>query len=196
MYFLSTIASSKTDLCIYSSPFPSKYNEKETMHILCYRQDVLSILSFLKLHSLTRALNVIDLCVVDYLNKNLRFKVSYYIQSLSTNSKYAITIWTSETKSIISVHNIFPAFNWLEREVWDLYGLMFVKHSDLRRILTDYGFSGHPLRKDFPLSGFKETQYTDITKQVEYTNVELSQAMRVFKFQNVQSANFSSLLNE
>lgn len=73
---------------------------------------------------------------------------------------------------------------------------MFVKHADLRRILTDYGFSGHPLRKDFPLSGFKETQYTDITKQVEYTSVELPQSKRIFKFQNVQSDNFLALLDE
>jgi NADH:ubiquinone oxidoreductase subunit C len=88
---------------------------------------------------------------------------------------------TTETTPLISSQSLFPAFNWAEREIWDFFGIFFVNHSDLRRILTDYGFSGYPLRKDFPLSGYQEVYFDDPLKSIEYRVVELSQAFRTFR---------------
>jgi len=143
-----------------------------------------SLALFCKLHSLIRSSNAIDATVIDRINSDLRFNVIYLTQSVITNSRLTLMTWGSETKPILSLQSIFPAFNWAEREIWDLYGLFFIKHPDLRRILTDYGFIGHPLRKDFPLTGFREVQYEDSIKQVEYGYTELAQSYRLLIFSN------------
>jgi NADH-quinone oxidoreductase subunit C len=156
--------------------------DHDTYYIVYYRDDLISVATFLKLHSLTRATNAIDASVVDHIGKELRFNLFYLLQSCNTNTKYVLATWASETLPAFSLQALYPAFNWAEREIWDMYGLFFVKHPDLRRILTDYGFVGHPLRKDFPLTGFKEVQYEDSVKQVEYSNAELAQSYRLLSF--------------
>jgi len=159
-------------------------SDQSTYYILHYRSDMQSLALFCKLHSLIRSSNAIDATVIDRINSDLRFNVIYLTQSVITNSRLTLMTWGSETKPILSLQSIFPAFNWAEREIWDLYGLFFIKHPDLRRILTDYGFIGHPLRKDFPLTGFREVQYEDSIKQVEYGYTELAQSYRLLIFSN------------
>jgi NADH-quinone oxidoreductase subunit C len=95
----------------------------------------------------------------------------------------------SESVSLLSLQSLYPAFNWAEREIWDMHGVFFMRHPDLRRILTDYGFIGFPLRKDFPLSGFREVQFEDFVKHVEYSNTELTQSYRLVYFNKIWSRN-------
>lgn len=151
-------------------------------YIINSRHDIKTTTAFLKMHSLTRTTNAIDITVVDKINNEFRFNVNYQFLSTTINSRFVVSTWVSESTSLLSLQNIFPAFNWAEREVWDMYGIFIAKHPDLRRLLTDYGFVGYPLRKDFPLSGFKETQYEDSIKQVEYTFAELTQSYRLLSF--------------
>jgi NADH-quinone oxidoreductase subunit C len=154
------------------------------VYIIAPRQELRALAAFLKLNSLTRVTNAIDITVVDSINNELRFNINYQLQSSTTNMRWVLSTWVSETKPLLSLQAIYPAFNWTEREVWDMYGVFFVKHPDLRRILTDYGFVGFPLRKDFPLSGFREVQYEDSIKQVEYSSAELTQSYRLLSFTN------------
>jgi NADH:ubiquinone oxidoreductase subunit C len=153
-------------------------------YIITNRHDLRPISAFLKLHSLSKMTNAIDITVVDHINAELRFNVNYQFQSTVTNSRYVLSTWISESTPLLSLQSIYPAFNWAEREAWDMYGVFFAKHPDLRRILTDYGFIGFPLRKDFPLSGFREIQYEELAKQVEYSNAELTQSYRLLSFAN------------
>lgn len=172
--------------------YTTSYNISETVaesqiansYIVVSRQEIRSFVAFLKLNSLLRATNAIDITVVDNITKELRFSVNYQFQSISNNARWNITTWASETNPLLSLQVMYPAFNWAEREVWDMYGIFFIKHPDLRRILTDYGFVGFPLRKDFPLSGFREVQYEDSVKQVEYSAAELTQSYRLLSFTN------------
>lgn len=158
-------------------------------HIIVSRQDMRPITALLKLHSLTRVTNAIDITTLDNINYEQRFNVTYQFQSTTTNTRYTITTRSSESAPLLSLQSLYPAFNWTEREVWDMYGVFFIKHPDLRRILTDYGFVGFPLRKDFPLSGFREVQFEDSIKQVEYSNAELTQSYRLLSFDRSWSAN-------
>lgn len=160
-------------------------NQNTVYYIISCRSNIKSLASFLKLNSLLRVCNSIDITVVDKINNNLRFNVNYQLLSVVTNTRYILSTFVSESHSIISLQTLYQSFNWAEREVWDMYGIFISKHSDLRRILTDYGFVGFPLRKDFPLSGFKEVQYEDSIKQVEYSNTELSQSYRLLSFSSV-----------
>jgi NADH-quinone oxidoreductase subunit C len=153
-------------------------------YVITPRQELRSLAAFLKLNSLSRVTNAIDISIVDSISNELRFNINYQLQSSTTNTRWVLSTWVSETKSLLSLQTLYPAFNWAEREVWDMYGVFFVKHPDLRRILTDYGFVGFPLRKDFPLSGFREVQYEDSIKQVEYSNAELTQSYRLLSFTN------------
>jgi NADH dehydrogenase (ubiquinone) Fe-S protein 3 len=138
----------------------------------------------LKLHSLTRVSTAIDITVIDNISQELRFNLSYHLLSITTNTRCSISTRASESKPILSLQSLYPAFNWAERETWDMYGVFFVKHPDLRRILTDYGFTGFPLRKDFPLSGYREVQFEDSIKHVEYSLTELTQSYRLLSFSN------------
>jgi NADH-quinone oxidoreductase subunit C len=126
----------------------------------------------------------IDLTAVDYPNKKNRFEMIYIFLSIEFNSRIIIKFFINESESVESITNLFPAANWYEREVWDLFGIAFNNHPDLRRLLTDYGFIGHPLRKDFPLSGNVEVKYDLNEKKVVYEPVKLTQSFREFEFES------------
>lgn len=162
-------------------------NQSQNYYIISSRQDLKITAVFFKLHSLTRMTSAVDITVVDKINSEFRFNVNYQFLSTLTNTRFILSTFVSESTSLVSLQTIFPAFNWAEREVWDMYGIFIAKHPDLRRILTDYGFVGFPLRKDFPLSGFKEVQYEDSIKQVEYTSTELTQSYRLLSFSSAWS---------
>lgn len=125
---------------------------------------------------------LVDLCGVDYPEDEERFCVVYNLLSLPHNLRIRVKIWTGEDVPVPSVTGVFSAADWWEREAWDLYGIYFTDHPDLRRILTDYGFEGHPLRKDFPLTGYVELRYDDEQKRVVYEPVKLTQDFRTFDF--------------
>ena len=153
-------------------------NEFSTCSISVYRQNLVKIATFIKLNSYVECNMAIDAFVVDNAENEFRFTVIYLLQSTSQNHSIRVITKTNSYLAILSIQSIYSAFNWAEREMWDLSGIFFIKHPDLRRILTDYGFSGHPLRKDFPLSGFSEVSYSDKIKQVVYSPLELSQGLR------------------
>ena len=149
------------------------------------------LLYILKKSMLWRFESLIDLFGVDWLSRKARFEVFYNIYSYIYNIRLFINIQISINQTVYlygegveSVVSIFPNANWLEREVWDMFGLYFYNHPDLRRILTDYGFSGFPLRKDFPLSGYKEIRYDDTLKLIVTENLRLAQEFRVFTYNN------------
>jgi NADH-quinone oxidoreductase subunit C len=119
---------------------------------------------------------------VDYPGREARFEVVYHLLSPGQNLRVRVKIAAAEDTQVPSVTNLFPSANWYEREAFDLYGILFSGHPDLRRILTDYGFSGHPLRKDFPLTGYVEVRYDDEKKRVVYEPVKLQQEFRNFDF--------------
>jgi NADH-quinone oxidoreductase subunit C len=125
---------------------------------------------------------LIDICGVDYPDRPLRFEVVYSLLSVSLNHRLRVKVTTDEDTPVPSVVALYPSANWFEREAWDLYGIFFSDHPDLRRILTDYGFDGHPLRKDFPLTGYVELRYDPDLRRVVYEPVKLTQDFRVFDF--------------
>ena len=125
---------------------------------------------------------LVDLCGVDWPERARRFDVVYHLLSLSKNRRLRVKVETDERTPVPSVVSVYPAANWFERETFDMYGVVFAEHPDLRRILTDYGFSGYPLRKDFPLTGYVEVRYDDELKRVVYQPVELVQEFRDFDF--------------
>jgi NADH:ubiquinone oxidoreductase subunit C len=134
--------------------------------------------------------SLVDIAVVDRLRAPARFSINYLFLSVPTNQRALVQLFSSETSTIPTLsipyangQRYFAASGWLEREVWDMFGIYFSEHSDLRRILTDYGFTGHPLRKDFPLTGFHELVYNDAEGRVVSTSVELAQEFRVFTFE-------------
>ena len=126
--------------------------------------------------------NIIDVCGVDYPARERRFDVVYHFLSPRQNARVRLTVETDERTPVPSITELFPGADWFEREAYDLYGILFSGHPDLRRILTDYGFDGHPLRKDFPLTGFVEVRYDDEQKRVLYEPVRLNQEFRDFDF--------------
>jgi NADH-quinone oxidoreductase subunit C len=125
---------------------------------------------------------LIDICGVDYPERPQRFEVVYHLLSPRRNQRIRVKCLTDEDTPVPSVVDVFPAANWFEREAYDMYGILFSGHPDLRRILTDYGFQGHPLRKDFPLTGYVEVRYDDAQKRVVYEPVKLTQEFRSFDF--------------
>jgi NADH-quinone oxidoreductase subunit C len=125
---------------------------------------------------------LIDICGVDYLERERRFDVVYHLLSPRRNLRIRVKCETDEDTAVPSAVGVFPAANWFEREAYDMYGILFSGHPDLRRILTDYGFQGHPLRKDFPLTGYIEVRYDDAQKRVVYEPVKLTQEFRTFDF--------------
>lgn len=144
------------------------------------REQVLEVLKFLKGDARCLFDCFIDIAGADYPERNKRFEVVYHLLSPRQNLRIRVKTSTDETGPVPSVVEIFPAANWFEREAFDLYGILFSDHPDLRRILTDYGFQGHPLRKDFPLTGFVEVRYDDEQKRVIYEPVKLAQEFRSF----------------
>ncbi|MBL0942107.1 MAG: NADH-quinone oxidoreductase subunit C, partial [Alphaproteobacteria bacterium] len=146
------------------------------------REASANVLTFLRVAADLQFKQLIDICGVDYPEKSLRFEVVYHLLSLRFNRRIRIKIETAEGLSVPSVTGLFKAANWFEREVWDMYGVTFSGHPDLRRLLTDYGFEGHPLRKDFPLTGYLEMRYDPEQMRVVYEPVQLPQAFRDFDF--------------
>ena len=140
-------------------------------------------LSFLKLHTNTQYRSLMDMTVIDYPEKNIRFEVVYNLLSINYNSRIRVKTYVNEMTALPTISTIFSCADWLEREIWDMYGLYFTQHKDLRRILTDYGFEGHPLRKDFPLNGYISVRYDDLNKIVVCEPTELTQEFRTFNFQ-------------
>jgi NADH-quinone oxidoreductase subunit C len=125
---------------------------------------------------------LIDVCGVDYPDRARRFEVVYSLLSVSLNLRLRVKVETDEDTPVPSVVSVYPSANWFERETWDMYGVFFADHPDLRRILTDYGFDGHPLRKDFPLTGYVELRYDPDQRRVVYEPVKLTQDFRTFDF--------------
>ena len=146
------------------------------------RDDIVEVLTRLRDSSTLDFNCFIDLCGVDYPTRSERFDVVYHLLSMSQNARIRIKITTDEDTPVPTIVDVFPAANWYEREAFDMYGIFFNGHPDLRRILTDYGFEGYPLRKDFPLSGFVEVRYDDEQKRVVYEPVKLLQDFRNFDF--------------
>ena len=145
-------------------------------------EDISSVLTFLRDDGKCGFTQLMDICGVDYPERAARFEVVYNLLSLKQNLRIRVKICTDEGTSVPSVVDVFSAAGWFEREVWDMYGVMFAGNPDLRRILTDYGFDGHPLRKDFPLTGYVELRYDPEQKRVVYEPVKLNQAFRTFDF--------------
>ena len=143
---------------------------------------IIPIFFFLKYHTNCQYKLISDICAVDYPNKINRFIIVYNLLSIRFNSRLRIKVMINELQSINSITNIFKAASWWEREIWDLFGIFFNNHPDLRRILTDYGFEGHPLRKDFPLSGYVEVRYDYAKKRVVCEPLEMTQEFRLFDF--------------
>jgi NADH-quinone oxidoreductase subunit C len=125
---------------------------------------------------------LIDICGVDYPDRPERFEIVYSLLSVSLNQRIRVKVTTDEDTPVPSVVGVYPSANWFERETWDLYGVFFSDHPDLRRILTDYGFDGHPMRKDFPLTGYVEMRYDPDQRRVVYEPVKLQQDFRTFDF--------------
>ncbi|MCT8998349.1 NADH-quinone oxidoreductase subunit C [Chelativorans intermedius] len=144
--------------------------------------DIVDVLTFLRDDVQCQFFAFIDISGVDYPAREKRFDVVYHLLSPRQNQRIRVKVATDEDTPVPSVVEVFPAAEWYEREVYDLYGVLFTGHPDLRRILTDYGFEGHPLRKDFPLSGFVQVRYDDDAKRVIYEPVDLRQEFRNFDF--------------
>ena len=145
-------------------------------------EELINVINFLKSNDLCKFRQLIDIAGIDYPEEEKRFKLIYLFLSHENNLRIKISINFEMTKQIPSITKIFPSANWMEREVFDMYGIKFKNHPDLRRILTDYNFKGHPLRKDFPLTGFNEVRYSEKDKKVVYEPVKLEQNYRNFDF--------------
>jgi len=144
------------------------------------KNNITNILKILKDENELNFNQLLDITAVDYPSRELRFDLIYILQSLKKNKKIILKTFLKETDSIVSITNIHKAADWYERECYDLFGIKFLNHPDLRRIMTDYNFEGHPLRKDFPLTGHTEVRYDDLEKKVIYEPVKLSQEFRNF----------------
>ena len=155
-------------------------------HILLTIEDnyLIEVLLFLKTNSVTKFKQLIEVTAVDYPEKEQRFRMVYLLLSHENNSRIVIDYYIKEKKIVPSITNIFPSANWMEREVFDMYGIEFKDHPDLRRILTDYNFEGYPLRKDFPLTGHNEVRYSEEHKKVIYEPVKLEQNYRNFDYES------------
>ena len=147
-------------------------------------EDVISTILFLKTNEKCKFKQLIDITAVDYPQREKRFKIVYLLLSHEKNLRIAINAHIDEKKTVSSITKIFPSANWMEREIFDMYGISFENHPDLRRILTDYGFDGYPLRKDFPLTGHTEVRYNVDKKKVVSEPVKLDQEYRNFDFES------------
>jgi NADH-quinone oxidoreductase subunit C len=144
--------------------------------------EIVRVVQFLRDDPRCEFLSIIDITAVDWPSREHRFDVVYHFLSPTKNARVRVKIEVDETTPVASIIDVFPGANWFEREVYDLYGVLFTGHPDMRRILTDYGFEGHPLRKDFPLTGFVEVRWDDEQKRVVYDRVRLAQEFRNFDF--------------
>jgi NADH-quinone oxidoreductase subunit C len=155
---------------------------KSALVFVIEKEALVDFLRFLQNHSELRFTQLLDIWGVDYPTRGRRFEVNYMLLSIKLNMRIIIKVSVGESEIVESATGLFHSAGWLEREVWDMYGVYFGNNKDLRRILTDYGFEGHPLRKDFPLSGFVEVRYDDGEKRVLEEPIELQQEYRLFNF--------------
>ena len=171
-----------------NSELTTKINISKMCHNQIYlninESNILNVVLFLKTNSETKFKQLIDITAVDYLEKDRRFKLVYLLLSHENNQRIIIDYYVKENEIISSITSIFPSANWMEREVFDMYGIEFKDHPNLRKILTDYNFKGHPLRKDFPLTGHKEVRYSENEKKVIYEAVKLEQNYRNFDYES------------
>jgi len=158
-----------------------KYNQ---LYIEIDKEDLINATLFLKTNKDTKFRQLIDITAIDYLEQSQRFKMIYLLLSHEFNQRIILSYFVNENEIINSLTSIFPSANWMEREVFDMYGVSFKNHPDLRRILTDYGFEGHPLRKDFPLTGHTEVRYSEEKKKVIKESVKLEQNYRNFDYES------------
>tara|TARA_Y100001970_G_scaffold252569_1_gene326509 strand:+ start:1156 stop:1752 length:597 start_codon:yes stop_codon:yes gene_type:complete len=156
----------------------------EQLYLKTNCSDLIQVLLFLKNNSSTKFKQLVDITAVDYPENNERFKLVYLLLSHESNNRIILTFFINEKEIIPSITEIFPSANWMEREVFDMYGIKFKNHPDLRRILTDYNFEGFPLRKDFPLTGHNEVRYSESEKKVVYEPVKLEQNYRNFDYES------------
>lgn len=157
-------------------------HDEVTLHVA--REEIVAVMEFLRDDLRCRFEILIDICGVDWPARNSRFDVVYHLLSPRLNQRIRVKLETDETTPVPSVVGVFSAANWFEREAYDMFGILFSDHPDLRRLLTDYGFQGYPLRKDFPLTGYVEVRYDDEQKRVVYEPVELTQEFRSFDFES------------
>lgn len=150
--------------------------------LTCARETLVPLLTFLRDDARCKFAQLMDICGVDYPSKAERLCVVYNLLSLKHNQRIRVKVWTDEETPVPSVVDVYPTAGWFERETWDMYGVFFSGNPDLRRILTDYGFDGHPLRKDFPLTGYVEMRYDPEQQRVVYEPVKLTQGFRKFDF--------------
>ena len=171
-----------------NSELGTKINTSEIKHNQIYleidSEDLIDVVLFVKTNKDTKFRQLIDITVVDYPERSKRFKIVYLFLSHEFNQRMILSYDISENEVIASLTPIFPSANWMEREVFDMYGVSFKDHPDLRRILTDYGFEGHPLRKDFPLTGHTEVRYSEDQKKVISEPVKLEQNYRNFDYES------------
>ena len=169
-----------------NSELTSKINNSFIKHDNIYlnidHDELIDVISFLKTNKETKFRQLIEITAVDYPESEYRFKMVYLLLSHEHNKRVIIDYSIKENDIISSITSLFPSANWMEREVFDMYGLNFKNHPDLRRILTDYGFEGYPLRKDFPLTGHNEVRYSEEEKKVIYEPVKLEQNYRNFDY--------------
>ena len=157
-------------------------NEKYLGIIVNNKSDIVSIIKFLKDNEKLFFNQLIDITAIDYPSRELRFEIVYLLISLKLNQRILIKTSINENDNIESISSIYKSANWYERECYDLFGIKFLNHPDLRRIMTDYNFEGHPLRKDFPLTGHNEVSYSEKEKKIVYEKVKLSQEYRNFDY--------------
>ena len=158
-----------------------KHNQ---IYINIEENNLTEVILFLKTNSITKFRQLIDITAVDYPERDRRFKMIYLLLSHETNSRIIVDYNIKEGEIVTSLTSIYPSANWMEREVFDMYGIEFKNHPDLRRILTDYGFKGYPLRKDFPLTGHNEVRYDETVKKVVHEPVKLEQNYRNFDYES------------
>lgn len=170
-------ALSHTALPRYIQQF-SVYKDEITLHVA--PSGVIPVMSFLRDHTLTQYKSLMDISGADYPSRSQRFEVVYHLLSIRNNARLRVKTYADEVTPVPSVTGLFRSADWFEREAWDMFGIFFVGHPDLRRILTDYGFEGHPLRKDFPLTGYTEVRWDEEKKRVVSEPVQLMQAHRNF----------------
>jgi NADH-quinone oxidoreductase subunit C len=150
--------------------------------VAVHAEKIVDVVRFLRDDAACRFVNLTDITAVDYPGREKRFDVIYHLLSPTLNTRIRLRAEAGEETQVPSIIGVFPGADWFEREAYDLYGVIFTGHPDMRRILTDYGFDGHPLRKDFPLTGFVEVRYDDQEKRVLYEPVRLNQEFRNFDF--------------
>jgi NADH-quinone oxidoreductase subunit C len=156
--------------------------ERDELTVVIQREAVRRVLQWLRDEPSALFQELVDLCGVDWPMREGRFEVVYHLLSPKHNQRIRVKLATDEDTPVPSVQSLFPTAGWFEREAWDMYGILFADHDDLRRLLTDYGFEGHPLRKDFPLTGHVEVRYDEQQKRVVYEPVQLTQDWRSFDF--------------